>query len=245
MSTRRSFLTGALAAGSVLPVGAALAAEHPDAELIAVCAEFDSLDHQQVAIFDGPTSIPDDDEADAAAAPVFERMNVLLDHMEDMRATTAFGIQARAHSLTVHGGHGQYDFGYVDSMVGRLLSYLMRDAAALGGREATIVRLASPDAELLAACAALDELERAYCATDFGCEPESPADLAADAERERLSDAQGPFVDRICELRALTREGQAARARSLVFWKPCLIKDNSGGCTDDRLIYAVLRDLIG
>ena len=101
------------------------------------------------------------------------------------------------------------------------------------------------DAELIAACAALDKLEQAVCATGFNHEPNSPADLVADAERERLCDAQAPFVDRMCELRALTREGQAARARSLVFWMPSLIKDNPSGCTDDRLMCAVLRDLIG
>ena len=51
-----------------------------------------------------------------------------------------------------------------------------------------------PDAELLAACAAFDELERAYLATDFASPDDTAEGIAADVERERIAGAQGPVV---------------------------------------------------
>ncbi len=60
-------------------------------------------------------------------------MDVLLDHTNELRATRPAGIQARAHSLAQHGGHFEYDFGCQTTIVGKLLLYLLRDSAALGG----------------------------------------------------------------------------------------------------------------
>jgi hypothetical protein len=65
-------------------------------------------------------------------------------------------------TLALHGGDFGYSFDYPDTMVGRLLVYLMRDSAALSGSPASTV--ASPDADLMEACAAFDALERAYIA---------------------------------------------------------------------------------
>ena len=103
---------------------------------------------------------------------------------------------------------------------------------------------ASPDADLLAACAAFDVLERAYRATDFGCTPYTPEDLANDAERDRISAAQWPLIERMTELRATTRAGQVARARSLALWRPELLESGPGDISE-CLTSAIVRDLVG
>ena len=237
MSTRRDFFAftaGAVVAKTVLPIAARAEGmvmttntSSPDAELIAVCAEFDACEQQTCIIHGtGPDCVVDDNEANAVSAPIFARMHVLLDRMDELRATTPAGIQARAHSLALHGGDFGYSFDYPDTMVGRLLVYLMRDSAALGGSPASTV--ASPDADLMEACAAFDELERAYIAAGGNWDAGSPEELASDAERERLSEAQEPLVDRICELCAVTREGHVARARSLALWDAELLKPATG-----------------
>ena len=186
----------------------------------------------------------DDDEANVVSAPIFARRDVLLDRMDELRATTAAGIQARAHSLALHAGHGDYSFDAEDTIPGRLLHYLMRDSAALGGSVGLVPVPPSPDAELLEACAAFDTLEREYLATGFGHEPGSPEDAAADAEQNRLTTAQGPLVERMCELRAVTQEGMAARARSLALWDAELLKGGTGD-TGMCLTAAIVRDLLG
>ncbi len=100
-----------------------------------------------------------------------------------------------------------------------------------------------PDAELIAVCAEFDRLEQAYIDRGGDYEPGSPEDDAAEAERDRLSAAQDPLVARMCELRATTREGQAARARSLALWNAELLKPGSGD-TGTCLTAAIVRDLL-
>lgn len=122
--------------------------------------------------------------------------------------------------------------------------------AVLGGAAGLVVAPAPgptaarhPDAALLAACDAFYDLEGAYLATGFGHEIGSSEEAAADAEQERLSLAQAPLVARMCELRAVTREGQAARARSLALWDAELMKPGKV-YTNDRLMAAIVRDLL-
>ncbi len=102
----------------------------------------------------------------------------------------------------------------------------------------------SPDAELLAACAAFDALEASYRATDFRTEPCTPEADAAEAEQHRITAAQEPLVARMTELRAVTHEGRVARARSLIGWWPEVMADGEG-TTGECLTYATLRDLVG
>jgi len=101
-----------------------------------------------------------------------------------------------------------------------------------------------PDAELIAACAAFDVLERQYRAIVSDAAAGSLEDLAADAERARLVEAQRPLVAIMVDRRAVTREGQVARAMSLILWAPELMEEGPGD-TVECLTYAVLRDLIG
>ncbi len=130
--TRRNLLAGA-AVLTAAP-GAGQAENHPDAALIAVCAAFDACDRRATIITGtGPGCVKDDDEAEAASAPFYTRMGELLDRMAALRAATPAGIQARAFSLAQHGGEWLYSFGDRDTIVGELLFYLLRDAAALGG----------------------------------------------------------------------------------------------------------------
>ncbi len=93
----------------------------------------------------------------------------------------------------------------------------------------------SPDADLIALCAQLDNLERAYLASDF-------EDDAADPKRKAIAAAQAPFVDAICVQPPQTLPGFLALARSLALWSPDAVTDpGSGGYTDDRLLSALLR----
>ena len=58
----------------------------------------------------------------------------------------------------------------------------------------------------------------------------------------RLSDAQEPLVNRICDLRAVTREGQVTRASSLALWDAEMMKPK-----DDiigQFTQAIVRDLL-
>ena len=121
----------------------------------------------------------------------------------------------------------------------------MRDSAALGGSVAVVPVHPSPDAELLETCAEFDAWEWQYLATDFeAVGDDTPKGRAAEAEQARFAEAQHPLVDRMCELRAITREGQAARARSLALWDAELMKPGKV-YTNDRLTAAIVRDLIG
>ena len=132
MSGRRNFLAGA--AGLAVGTGGGLvsAASRPDAELIGLCAAFDAHEMAVQVIYDGPARTIPDDEAAALAFPHHERMGELMDQMEPLHATTPTGIAARARTLSLHAGHGHYSFDYNDGTAGRLLQFLLRDAAALG-----------------------------------------------------------------------------------------------------------------
>ena len=133
MNRRKLLSTGpALIGLASAGLDAAAAAPNPDADLLAACAEFNACDLQQRAIYDGPNSIEDDDEAAVASAPIFTRMDALLDCMEHLRAASHAGIAARAGSLAQHAGHWAFSFDERSTMTGRLLDHLMRDAAALG-----------------------------------------------------------------------------------------------------------------
>ena len=127
-------------------------------------------------------------------------------------------------------------------MVGRSLVYLMRDSAVVGGSMGVVEVPPSLNAELLEACAAFDELERAYIAAGRDWHAGSPEELASDAQRERISEAQEPLVDRICDLHAVTREGMAARARGLALWDGEMMKPQKD--TGGWLTQAIVRDLL-
>ena len=100
-----------------------------------------------------------------------------------------------------------------------------------------------PDAAVLAACAAFDELEMAYIASFNGELDDTPEGVAAVEERERIHDAQRLVLDRICGQPATTLAGVRAKARSLVLWDEEAIEDDAT-YFNDRLRTSLLRDLL-
>lgn len=143
-SRRRALFAaaGAVVIGSGITAGAAasvadLVPAEPDADLIRLCGEFVALERQWRAIYDGPNAIADDDEAEVASANVGGRMNRVLDEIEVMRAVTAGGILAMAHALAAENGDFGCSFDYPDTVPDRLLTCLLRDAAAIGARQAS------------------------------------------------------------------------------------------------------------
>ncbi len=245
--TRRSLLAGAAglaaAPAAVSAKGMVTMTIRPaDAELIALAARF--IQHERAIQAMPCDALPNTLEADVQDAEQRQWLDVqrsLTLQLGTLRATTAEGIAARARCLAVHNAEGAFSMDDPDTTTGRLLRYLMRDAGALGGL--VPAPAVSPDAELLEACAAFDDLERAYIAQSGAWPCDSPEADAAEAERDRLAAALEPFVDRMCELQAVTREGQAARARSLALWDAELMKPGKV-YTNDRLTTAIVRDLL-
>ena len=92
-------------------------------------------------------------------------------------------------------------------------------------------------------CAAFDELERGYIATGGDHGTELPEQAAADAEQARIPEVRVPLVARMVKVGAVTREGMAARARSLALWDADPMKDGTVG-TGECLTYAIVRDLV-
>lgn len=247
-TSRRSLASGAVAAllGTAGVSAASPAPADIDADLIKLCAEFRGLQDAFCAIYDGSAAIRDDDEAKAAARPVLARQNSLLIALGDARAQSAVGIQARAETLAHYAGNWSHSFDHRDTVPGRLLDHLMRDAAALAiGQPAHGVQ-SSPDAELIALCAEFDILEREFLATDFGAEADTPAGDHADAEQERIQEAQTELADRICGMRIDTLDGARALARTMALNNLDLFRRASpDGCTNERLVGALVGGLIG
>ncbi len=104
----------------------------------------------------------------------------------------------------------------------------------------------NPDAELIALCAQLDALEREFLATDFAAKPYTAADDHAEAERDRIADAQAPIVDAICAKPPQTVAGAVAVAHSLALWDGDLFRQGGpDGCTNERLVAVLVGGLTG
>ncbi len=103
-----------------------------------------------------------------------------------------------------------------------------------------------PDAELIALCAQLDALEHEFLATDFGAMPNTPEGDHAEAEQERIADAQAPIVDAICARPPQTPAGAVVVAHSLALCDAELFRmGGPDGYANDRLIAALVRGLTG
>lgn len=68
----------------------------PDAALLAVCAEFDAVEHRRNAMFD------DDTLTDEANASIREEQAPLVDRLCELQAVTIEGMRARARSLVLY-----------------------------------------------------------------------------------------------------------------------------------------------
>jgi hypothetical protein len=214
---------------------------HPDADLLALVERF--IAHEQIIRAmpcDAVPGTPAADQEEAEQRQIFGVKHALTMQLGDLRATTADGVAARARCLAIHNSDGAFAMDDPNTDTGRLLRYLMRDAGALGG--AAIQPVTSPDAEMLEACAAFDELERASLATFQEHRFGSPEEETGEAERWRVACAQDPLVKRICELQAVTLEGQVARARSYALWDAELMKPQDD--IEGVFKQAIVRDLL-
>ena len=93
------------------------------------------------------------------------------------------------------------------------------------------------DATLIRLCGTLDQLERAYLATDFKSdEPD------AEGERDAIRDSQEAIVEAIYNRPPHTLDGFKAVARSLALWMGRTTAfAREGACTDERLLATILR----
>ncbi len=124
-------------------------------------------------------------------------------------------------------------------------------AVVLPDRSEAFPEAASPDAELIRLCAKCDALQAKMDAffegdptRDMTVSEARTFDRARMVALKPFEDAQDPLLERICELRATTPQGHAARARTLIAWNkdPCWTHD---GCWNSQLIGAIVRDLVG
>jgi len=209
----------------------------PDAELIRLCVEFFRVDTSVEAV-------PDDD----ALSLVMEARDTLAQRISATRAVSAAGLQAKArvgYFLMNERHPPGVSFDDVDSYSLALLDELMM------GSVEPLPAPVSPDAELIRLCVECDALQ-AKVDTLWQGDPTRGMSLAEsrtfetarDLEQQPFSDAQDPLLERICELRATTPQGQAARAKTLLAWdkNPCWTDD---GCWNSQLLGAIVRDLVG
>ena len=244
---RRTLLTAAAASAALPSAGkteriVTAPISSADAELIRVAEQFVANEQAlRAEPCDAEPGTPEEEHSDWRIHQMVGVQHALTLQLDAMRATTAEGIAARARCLAVHNADFAFSMDARDTTTNRLVRQLIRDAALA---ERTVKAPPSPDAALLQACAQFDELERACIAanTNRGL-PDTPADVSGGAECERIGRAQKPLVDRMCDLRAVTGEGQAARARSLALWDAELMKPGQH-FTGDRLMAAIVRDLI-
>lgn len=110
------------------------AAASPDAELLALCDEFNEMERQiEVAYSDGPGGINDDNKRDEVLEPVRARQDAILDRMVTIRATTIEGVRARGVLFATWGDDILQDWAKSCGYDDRMLFALVRDAAALSG----------------------------------------------------------------------------------------------------------------
>jgi hypothetical protein len=141
---------------------------HLDADLLALVERF--IVHEQIIRAmpcDAVPGTPAADQEEAEQRQIFGVQHALVMQLGDLRAITAEGGAARARCLAVHNSDGAFAMADPNTVTGRLLRFLLRDAGALGN-VAVVASVVSPDAELLEACAAFDELERTSLATFQG-----------------------------------------------------------------------------
>lgn len=107
-----------------------------------------------------------------------------------------------------------------------------------------IAQAASADAELVSACAVFETLEH-----QVGAIYDGPGRIEDDDNRqaamEAIADRQLPWLERICELRAVTPVGWKAKARSFACWdRDALGTKFREGDPSERILFALLRDML-
>jgi len=102
----------------------------PDSELIRLCADYEALEREIEALYE------DSDDADGTGLGLItDKMSPLLRRMEEIHAKTPAGIHARARVAGVCNPGGGFTWDDDDTVPGRILAVLLRDAMALGGSQ--------------------------------------------------------------------------------------------------------------
>ncbi len=103
-----------------------------------------------------------------------------------------------------------------------------------------------PDAEFLGLLHRFTEVEETiFPAAGTGCQTIAEED-ARDVRMAPLRASLDALADRVCALRTTTPDGWRARARTLLLPYPDLPTDAASGlCLGDRLLHALIRDLVG
>ncbi len=154
VTSRRQLLNVAPAALVLASAGigtaVAVRASQPDAELVALCAAFDALEHKLQAAYVGVETAADSDRADAVAERVADEQAPILDAITACRPSTLAGFKALAGSLALW----DTELLKSDPMQGctdeRLMLTLVR--SMVGDPPAAPAR-PNPDAALLTLCA--------------------------------------------------------------------------------------------
>jgi hypothetical protein len=202
---------------------AAVPTGDPDAELIAVSARWDALELRVRAI--GNEAGTGDEAVRAAVAPLETLQEALWGRMIELRATTPGGIAARARSLAIHAGGG--DFAMAPNWgtcAGTLVAALMRDSLLMHGlplpevltEERAVLQEPDPVAEephadhaFIALCDEHCANLRAFNAYD-GTDTEENDRLgrAYDRTRDAIEEAAPPtsFAGAIAKARAVRAE---------------------------------------
>ncbi len=234
----RRGLLGSIAAlsatGVALPLAALAAA--PDAVLLALCDAYHRIDAEA------------ETTADEALRDAMARRWAVSDQIETTPALTPAGKAAKAR-VALHLLRECGETPYSGTME-RLVEVALAEAAGLPIPDAAEDRddgrpalgpVAHPDAELLAACAAVDEVQGRMDALFRG-----PTMVEDERERDALlqplAEEQEPFLEQVVELQARTLAGHVARARTLLGWDKDPWTDEDP-YWNERCVGALLRDL--
>lgn len=208
----------------------------PDAELRRVCGVFRIVDLEMARVDDPHGGLTDDDAEVVAKA--FGEALVMVSRLP---ARTASGLQAKAAvcRAVLKADEPEAMAGRFDGPARRhdVLAWSLLSDMAEVRPHAPVALPPEPDAELLIVCAEFDASEHRRNAM-------FDDDTLTDEANAAIREEQAPLVDRLCELRAATIEGMRARARSLVLYDDAVLERHTV-YTNDRLVAAVLRDLIG
>jgi hypothetical protein len=207
-------------AGTLSP---AADAAHPDAALIALCAQFEATEARMRGLYDGPNAVSDD-EAELTVPRLDEVLCGLLPRLNVSQAKTPAGVHAGARLLAAHNGHGDFSWEDPDTMAGMLLGHVIRDAAAVAvvGTETSVANspaLPSPDDVLIAKCAESVALEAEWRRLEKLCDVapaarENLPDETVDALEDAI-DRKKELADEIAEVQARTPAGIRAKAEAV------------------------------
>ncbi len=223
-------------------------ADGPDADLIRLSAEYVALTHEMNRLMesDGDNVPAGDPAVEAQIKALVSRCHEMRDTIAALPATTSNGLRAKA-AFVLHYVSADADHD-ADPAISESAGLLSDDHVPAHSLVLDVLRAPEPvqqdlDAELIAACAAFDALERQSLAT-FRTIDDIDGQDAGDAERDRISKLQEPHLDRILDLRATTITGVQAKARSLALEDQELLKPGPGD-RRDCLISSIVEDLIG